>query len=76
MLGTDDAWQSSDPSVLQATPAATDAPRAQLTARASGTAKVTLTVTGARQALEFQQGFSVGSVQTAQQPAWPACASR
>ena len=67
------AWQSSDPSVLQATPAATDASRAQLTARASGTAQVTLTVTGARLGrVEFQQGFSVGSVQIAQQPAWPA----
>ena len=64
------AWLSSDPSILQATPVAADSSRAQLTARAGGTAQVTLTVTGERLGhVEFREPFSVGGVQIVEQPA-------
>jgi alpha-tubulin suppressor-like RCC1 family protein len=67
------AWQSSDPAVLQATALATDASRAQLTARANGPAEVTLAITGERIGrVEFRQGLNVGGVQILPQPAWPA----
>ena len=67
------AWQSNDPAVLQASAVATDSSRAQLTARASGVAAVTLTMTGLRLGrVTFQQGLSVGNVQIRPQPAWPS----
>jgi alpha-tubulin suppressor-like RCC1 family protein len=66
-------WQSSDPSVLQVTPVGGNSSQAQLTARASGSARVTLTLTGPQLGhAEFSQNFSVGSVQIAAQPAWPS----
>jgi len=66
-------WQSSDPSVLQATAVGNDPSRAQLTARASGSAQVALVVTGQRLGhAEFRSSFAVGSVQIAAQPAWPS----
>ena len=67
------AWQSNDPAVLQASALATDSSQAQLTARASGAAAVTLIVTGPRLGrVTFQQGLNVGGVQIIAQPAWPA----
>ena len=66
-------WQSNDPAVLQASAVAADSSRAQLTARSSGAAGVTLTMTGPRLGhVTFQQGLNVGNVQIVAQPAWPA----
>lgn len=67
------AWQSSDPAVLQTGAVATDSSHAQLTARASGAAEVTLAITGSRLGrVEFRAGLNVGNVQIVAQPAWPA----
>ena len=67
------AWLSSDPAVLQANALAADSAKAQLTARASGAADVTLAVTGSKIGrVEFREGLAVGKVQITAQPAWPA----
>ena len=67
------AWQSSDPAVLQASAVATDSSQAQLTARASGAAELTLAVTGPQLGrVEFRAGLNVGNVQIVAQPPWPA----
>ena len=67
------AWQSSDPAVLQTGAVATDSSQAQLTARSSGAAAVTLTIIGPRLGrVTFLQGLNVGNVQILAQPAWPA----
>ncbi|HKC48366.1 MAG TPA: hypothetical protein VKB63_12260, partial [Gemmatimonadales bacterium] len=67
------AWLSSDPAVLQANALAADSAKAQLTARASGAADVTLAVTGSKIGrVEFREGLAVGNVQITAQPAWPA----
>ena len=67
------SWQSSDPSVLQATALASDPTRAQLTARANGPAQVLLTVSGALLGhVTFQEPLLVGTAQIVQKSPWPA----